>query len=299
MNIAKEKENKVHGTESFPCSYYNHNPEQGQLEVKMHWHLENEIVHLIDGQFTVEINGERKVYEKGYLFINRDELHSISSNNGASEDAVIFRMEMLKFWEQTELQLKVIQPLVKGELKFSKFISEEKKEFHYIDKYYKNIVNCHNGLKTKNDGACGKVSTSQGNQLEIIGNLIAILGILMNNQLLIKADNHLVDKRIYNIKNAFTFIEKNYDMPISVGAIASEVGMNEQYFSRVFKEIVGIPPMEYVNIYRIKNAKHLLSSTNKTVTEIALECGFHNMGNFIRNFKKETKVTPKEYRKRS
>ncbi|MCX8131577.1 MAG: AraC family transcriptional regulator [Clostridia bacterium] len=299
MNISKEKEDKIHGTESFPCGYYKHDPVRGKLEVKMHWHQEYEIVRLMHGEFTVEIDGQREVFEKGYLFINRDELHSITSDDECREDAVVFKMEMMNFWEQTEIQLKVIQPLIKGELQFPRFIPEGEKEFQGINRYYKNIVDCHDGVKTANDGACGKVSISIGNQIEIMGNLIAILGILMSGSFFRKANNNSVNKQIASIKDAFIFIEKNFNKPIRVGTIANEVGMNEQHFSRVFRQIVGIPPMEYVNIYRAKNAKNLLLTTNKSITEIAFECGFHNMGNFIRTFKKETTFTPKEYRKKS
>ena len=75
--------------------------------------------------------------------------------------------------------------------------------------------------------------------------------------------------------------------------------MNEQYFCRFFKKVIGRSPMEYVNEYRIKKAMHYLKESDLTVTEICLECGYNNFGNFLREFRKYTSTTPLQYRKRS
>ncbi len=60
--------------------------------------------------------------------------------------------------------------------------------------------------------------------------------------------------------------------------------MNEQYFCRLFKKAIGYSPIEYVNEYRIKQAKRLLEETSLQVTEVCLECGFNNLGNFLQEF---------------
>ena len=75
--------------------------------------------------------------------------------------------------------------------------------------------------------------------------------------------------------------------------------MNEQYFCRFFKKVIGRSPMEYVNEYRIKKAIHYLKESDLTVTEICLECGYNNLGNFLKEFRKYTSTTPLQYRKRS
>ena len=68
---------------------------------------------------------------------------------------------------------------------------------------------------------------------------------------------------------------------------------------RFFKKVIGRSPMEYVNEYRIKKAMHYLKESDLTVTEICLECGYNNLGNFLREFRKYTSTTPLQYRKRS
>lgn len=55
--------------------------------------------------------------------------------------------------------------------------------------------------------------------------------------------------------------------------------------------------MEYVNEYRIKQAIYFLENSDLPVMEIGLECGYNNTGNFLREFKKYTNMTPLQYRK--
>lgn len=73
--------------------------------------------------------------------------------------------------------------------------------------------------------------------------------------------------------------------------------MNEQYFCRFFKKALGKSPVSYINEYRIKQAIILLQTTDLPVMDICLDCGFHNLGNFLREFKKDTGFTPLQYRK--
>ncbi len=101
------------------------------------------------------------------------------------------------------------------------------------------------------------------------------------------------------IKTTLTYIQENYKEKIYIRDLAGLIGMNEQYFCRFFKKVIGRSPMEYVNEYRIKKAIHYLKESDLTVTEICLECGYNNLGNFLREFRKYTSTTPLQYRRHS
>ena len=73
--------------------------------------------------------------------------------------------------------------------------------------------------------------------------------------------------------------------------------MNEQYFCRFFKKAIGRTPITYINEYRIGHAITLLQDTELPVMDICLDCGFNNLGNFLREFRKKTGATPLQYRK--
>lgn len=70
-------------------------------------------------------------------------------------------------------------------------------------------------------------------------------------------------------------------------------------FAVFFKKAIGMSPIEYLNEYRIRQAVRLLKDSSLPVTEICLDCGYNNMGNFLREFRKYTGTTPLQYRKHS
>ena len=62
---------------------------------------------------------------------------------------------------------------------------------------------------------------------------------------------------------------------------------------------MGMPPMQYVNSYRIEKAQTLLKNTDRSITDIALAVGFDDASYFARIFKKQTGMTPREYKNQS
>lgn len=101
------------------------------------------------------------------------------------------------------------------------------------------------------------------------------------------------------IQVAVNYINNNYERDISLGDIAHFVFLSPSYFTRAFKEEVGMSPINYLLKTRIDRAKELLRETQMKVSEIALGVGFANQQRFNEIFKKYTGVTPLHYRKQS
>ena len=99
------------------------------------------------------------------------------------------------------------------------------------------------------------------------------------------------------LQEILLYVEENYRHPILLEDIAGKFGLNREYFCRFFKKILGKSPITYINEYRIKQAIILLQTTDSPVMDICLDCGFNNLGNFLREFKKDTGFTPLQYRK--
>ena len=92
------------------------------------------------------------------------------------------------------------------------------------------------------------------------------------------------------------FIAKNYMDEIRLGTLADIAGMSPSAFSRFFKLHTGRTLSDYVIDMRLGYASRMLVDTSKSVAEICYECGFNNLSNFNRIFKKKKDCSPTEFR---
>lgn len=101
------------------------------------------------------------------------------------------------------------------------------------------------------------------------------------------------------IRDCIAYIEENYAEEIRLETLAGRSFLSPDHFSKVFKRLTRKTPIEFINSLRVDKAKHLLGTTSQSVTEIAFKTGFHDSNYFARQFKKITKMTPKQYRARA
>ena len=99
------------------------------------------------------------------------------------------------------------------------------------------------------------------------------------------------------ITEALRYLSLHFREPITVDVIASHIGLNPQYFSRLFKKHLHQAPHQYLNTLRLRRAKSLLIESDFTIQRIAEECGFSGSTHFIRVFKQENRITPQMFRK--
>ena len=92
------------------------------------------------------------------------------------------------------------------------------------------------------------------------------------------------------------YINENYRGEISLTGAAQVLNMNSNYVSQLFKKETGITFVHYITQKRLEDAKELLSTTKKPLTDIALEVGFNDTFHFIKTFKKVIGMTPGQYR---
>lgn len=92
------------------------------------------------------------------------------------------------------------------------------------------------------------------------------------------------------------YIEENFAKDISLTDVSSIVAMSESSFSHFFKKRTGRSFISYLNDVRIGQSTKLLFETTNSIAEISFVCGFSNISNFNRIFKKIKGQTPSEYR---
>lgn len=296
------KEIRTHGTQSFPCAAYRtHSVGKGTL-VKHHWHDEAEILYFSDsGEFRLEINMESfPIRSECFCFINPGELHSIITEDSGShwEDAVVFSPGLLSFDSYDEAQIHLVKPIQNGKLLFPRCITPQHAAFTALKNAFGDIMRAFGRMTEDSVSDSTLVTDDLTSQLYIKASLLYILATLSAHRLFTPAEKDF-NKRVESVKTALTYIKDNYHAKIYISDLAEQVNLNEQYFCRLFKKAVGCSPVSYINEYRVKQAKRLLEKTDLPVTDICLECGYNNLGNFLREFRKHTGTTPLQYRKRA
>ena len=260
------KEKQSHGTRLFPCAYYHFCNPSHRLRVRHHWHEEVEIVYLHHGSFKLDINMEPYGTDREcFLFINSGELHSLRSLS-------------MEFDEQAVV-LDQTSPF------FSAFRSCYQQISHIFSRSKETLLT---GEQILTDDVIS--------QLQIKAGILQLIGILMEAGLMCQSPR-TESQKITAIKTVLSYITDHYHEKLYVQDLASQVNMNEQYFCRFFKRSIGKTPIDYINDYRLNKVIRLLETGDAQITEICLECGFNNMGNFQRLFKRKTGITPLQYRK--
>jgi AraC-like DNA-binding protein len=98
------------------------------------------------------------------------------------------------------------------------------------------------------------------------------------------------------IEKVMQFIHTNFEKPITLAEAARITNMTESAFSRFFKLRTGITFIDCLTEVRLGHASRMLIETTKTIAEIAYSCGFNNISNFNRIFRKKKGCTPRELR---
>lgn len=96
----------------------------------------------------------------------------------------------------------------------------------------------------------------------------------------------------YKLRQAIAYINESLEQDLSLSAIASEVGISQYHFARLFKQAMGVSVHQYVIQRRVEAAKRLLLHRQLSITEIALQVGFANPSHLSQHFKRIVGVTP-------
>ena len=121
-------------------------------------------------------------------------------------------------------------------------------------------------------------------------------------------NQHNIENQILTIDNqpqikdpivakAITYLHEHAFTNITIGSIAAHFGLSPVQFTRRFQTSIGIPPIEYLTLLRLRKARTLLLETDYTIDDIANRCGYSNGFYLSRIFSKKMKMSPSQFRK--
>ncbi|NLG04061.1 MAG: helix-turn-helix transcriptional regulator [Clostridia bacterium] len=105
---------------------------------------------------------------------------------------------------------------------------------------------------------------------------------------------HMLYDRL-EVDRTVSYMNSHMQGKITLEQLAEQVNISQGQFSRVFKEVTGQAPIEFLNGMRLDRARGMLLSGGKTMTEIALACGFSSSAYFSSCFQRRFSISPSEY----
>ncbi len=249
----------------------------------LHWHDDVEFLLPLDGAATEVINGETVHFSAGEgIFINARQMH-YNIHLEDSVHALCVRVNprilcMSPFFENTYV-LPVTQNSRMPYLKLNSDV-----------KWQKRILDLLTEMREHRDDADA--------HLRLQG-LFCLLWLEIYNHM---PENMRSEKSrtsdLAAMETMIKYVEQHYAEKLTLGNIAEAGLVCESKCCRLFGKYLHKTPNAYLTDYRLGKAAQLLTSTEQSVTEIALTCGFGGASYFAETFRKHYECTPKEYRKR-
>lgn len=248
---------------------------------KLHWHNHIEIIYALNGSIQMTTNGVNFKLDKGHIcFINSGVIHSTSRGD---EDNLILTIHI------TDSKKSVFY-----NFKNMKFNAET-----YLDNFQRNLVPL-----TELQHLLIEIYREYKNKLPgyenmILSHINACFAIMIRRSYLVpkEKDDFIGEDNLKRFNLILDYINEHYAEKLSLQKLADTMHMNYYYLSHFFKDIAGISFQEYINGQRLNQSEILLSATDKTITQIALESGYPNIKAFTAAFKANFGMIPTQYRK--
>lgn len=254
-------------------------------DIPFHYHDFHKLILFLDGEAQYIIEGKTyPLKNRDILFVSAGEIHRpITYPDKPYERIVIYASpEFLQHCGQQKADLEECFRIAK----------ETSSVMHMPPGQNHDLLYHMNKLE--------EADHSQGYANELYVEILFIeFMILLNRALKTNELNHnhtaTYDEKIQNL---IEYINANLSEDLSVEKLSEVSFLSKFYLMRKFKADTGYSLHQYITSKRLLMARKLLHTTKKQITEICYQCGFGDYSSFSRDFKKQFKLTPKEFRKK-
>ena len=247
-----------------------------------HWHSCFEITYILHGQGQYFVNGQIYTVSDGDIILfNNIEPHGWEVRDSLELIVMVFQPELIANGFAL-LDYDYLEPFLKRGTNFKNVLPASEQVTRDIYKLLKEISD-------------EEDRHTVGYQLMIKANILKILTLLIRHSQDSSKSDRLLSRKALEMKrlsNVFEYINQNYAEHLTLADAAEMAYMSPNYFSQYFKKVTGQNFSDYLNGLRIKKAQDMLHDTNSSVIDVAMACGFRNMSNFYRMYKKYTGTTP-------
>ena len=280
MRYLATHEHAPRGTFDFPIELYYVDPSHPRYEMPFHWHMEHELILVLQGVLHLSVEGKACDLTQGdCMLIGDGSIHG-GTPEGCIYECLVFDLE--RFLAGTTTCGQRVALLTEGDARLEEKFPAGTQAAAIVNQLFQ-------AMETERPGY----------ELTTMGLLWQLWGELLGKRLLGTAEPGLPRDmhRAQAVKNVLRRIRSSYSQPLTLEDLAAEAALEPKYFCRVFRQITGRTPINYLNYYRVECAAELLCTTQGSITDIALECGFGDVSYFSRMFRRYKGQTPGQYRR--
>lgn len=259
---------------------------KGKRMVRKHRHSRFEIVHFRKGSGIYSVNGHNYSIKANDVFVfSSNEQHCITEIYDRLE-YVNIHFEPRFFWGSTFESFSDSGMFFQHSGDFCCRLNRESKNTAAVVNLIENI--------------CKELTEEKAEYRMMVRSLLTDILIILIRDFHYIDENNSQKASTSNVKavrKAMDYVHKHLTEQITLDDISLYAGMSRSHFSTVFKATLGITLWDYICEKRIELVMQKLEAdSEKSMLEIALECGFNNTANFNKAFKKQTGRTPREYK---
>ena len=245
-----------------------------------HFHKAVELICVHEGEMICCIEDSEHVLSVGdILLINSSVIHQLVCKNRAT--ATYIQININKYSESQVGLSRFLDNFLKsntaekfavfhGENEISGIFGRIKSEFEQKKFCYKDYIRAH---------------------------IYALVAFMRRNLLLSDTSSLCDASKLAELTPVITHIDENYHTKLSLDDLGSIIRSDRYRLCRLFKAATGATLFEYINFVRLSSAEEMLIKTQKSISEVAFECGFASIQYFNRVFKESRGYTPGAFRK--
>lgn len=257
------------------------------MSAPCHWHEDLEWIHPLEGNMCYDVNGRQLILQPGdSLMVNARQMHYGYSYKRQDCRFLCILFHPSLFCSNQALMQKYVTPVLRN----------LSLEYLHLPSGHPRAPEAADLLKRI---AALKEEAPEGYELEAVSLMQLLWGRLWKyGELYAGPDGQEMDEDLKIQKDMISFLYQHYGEKITLDEIASSGNVSRSKCCRIFRRCLQQSPIDFLNAYRLKVSCHLLDTTDQSITDIALACGFNNLSYFSRYFCKSCGCTPREYRNR-
>ena len=279
------KEVAHHGNPEFPLGYYVEDIWEFDFHcVDWHWHPEVEVIYVLEGTATVLAgSGSYRLSAGTAAFLNTQVIHCFRSEGSTILPNLVFSPEIIAP-EQSLLYRKFVAPVLHSGVDIQVFSPETFEDGAVLDCLREVIA--HQEQSSPSEFRTVRLLMALW---EAIGSRVRTEGNPEDRSLRAQAQ----------LQRMMQYVHTHYAGKVTLEELAGEVSISKSSAMKLFRQYLHTSPIDYLISYRLKQAAKLLTTTRGSVSTIAEQTGFENVGYFCRKFKAVFSQTPSQYRRES